>query len=255
VSDEAHRDRPVDVESDERVGEAASGESGSGTNASGVRRQARDGDMPPWRRLARLLAPVVLATAAVGAHVHLNVPDAETLAIAESQRKPAAPTKPKPKAKPQPRKPEANAFEARTEAQLARLARRYEAVDFEEEPIVSAWARRHQNLVNKAVVVARRHAFEGAPEEPGVIVTGTRCRTVRCRFLLRSPYPHELDLLDQTLARLQADGRPLWRLHTSERIDPPRGGPPEDAYLEVTVAFTTDEPEARTFEVAESGSP
>jgi hypothetical protein len=215
----------------------------------------RDGGRA-WLGAARLLAPVLLATAAVGAHFRINVPDAETLAAARAQRKPAPKQKPAPK----PKTPvETKAFEARTDAQLARSVRRFESVDFEEEPIIAAWARRHQNLVSKAVVVARKHAFEGAPEEPRVIVTGTRCRTVRCRFVLRSPYPHELDLLDRALASLHVADAPLWRTYASEPIDPPPGAPPGDAYLQVTVAFTSDEPDARSIEVpsastAETGS-
>jgi hypothetical protein len=209
-----------------------------------LRDGVRHGRFARWMRLARLVAPPLLAAAAIGLHFRLNVPDEEVLEAARAQqRKP-------PKKKTPPKKVEAESFEPRSDAQLARAVRRFERVEFDDEPVVAAWARRHQNLVNKAVVVARKHAFEGAPEDPRVIVTGTRCRTVRCRFLLRSPYPHELDLLDETVQRLHAEGKPLWRAHDSQRVDPPRGAPPGDTYLQVTVAFTADEPDGRTIEVA-----
>ena len=204
---------------------------------------------PSWSRLARLLAPPLLAAAAVGMHFWLNVPSPQVRRSLAEQAEQRAKPKPKPeRPKPKPR-PTTNSAEPRTDAELARLLKKFDRVDFDEEPVESTWARRHQGLVNKAVVVARKQAFEGAPEEPRVIVTGTRCRTIRCRFVLRSPYAHELELLDQALSRLEDEDGPLWRAYASERIEPPQGAPETDTYLQVTVAFVSDEPEGRTFVV------
>jgi hypothetical protein len=197
---------------------------------------------PWWVRALQLGLAAALAAAAVGVHLALNVPEGGVTVSKRDQgaRSRRGKTRTK-RARPEP-------FEPRDDAELARLQQRYERVEFESEPIISRWARRQQALVNKAVVVARKQAFEGAPEDPRVIVTGTKCRTIRCRFLLRSPYPHEVELLDRALKRLEIEDEPLWRSYASKRTTPPEGAPPNDAYLEVTVVFTADELEGRSIE-------
>jgi hypothetical protein len=125
-------------------------------------------------------------------------------------------------------------------------------VPFDEEPARGRWARDMQNMVNKAVVVARKAAFQGAPEEPRVIVTGTQCRTIRCRFVLRSPYDHELDMLIKALERVTYEGEPMWREVDAERIDPPTPqSPKDDHYRQVVVGVHADVYEPAGLDLAE----
>lgn len=199
------------------------------------------------RRIGGLLLAPLLATAAVGVHWLVNVPPGGPKVSPRDQgvAKPAAKKAKKPK-KPAKKR----GFEPRPVGEVEATFERFAATEFESEPVKSAWARPHQTLVNQAVAKARSAAFEGAPEEPRVTVDDVSCRTVRCRFVLRGPFAHEVDLLGQTLASLQIDGATIWRHHASERIAAPKPDQPkDDTYLRVTVSFMEDNMDNAEFEV------
>ncbi len=197
-----------------------------------------------WRVGRTLLAPV-LAAAAVGMHFWLNVPPG---GVRHSERDQGARPPGASSVKPRPRL----RHEPRDAAALEAAWKRWRGKPFDDEPELPAWARQAEPVINKAVVVARNEAFEGAPEEPRVIVTGTECRTVRCRFLLRSPFSHELDLLQATLERVEFENTPLWRSFTARPIDPPETfGPKSNHYLEIVVALRTDDLSRLKLEVDE----
>lgn len=221
---------------------------------------AREGPPKGWVLVANLVLPLQLTAGAVAIHWALNVPDE----IIVSPRDQGAKQKKK-------KKPRANDRRAqrgnskklerkpRSENTLERTLARWSRRKFEDEPVVVEWARRHQTLVSKAFIEARRAAFDGAPEEPAVALASTACKTVRCRFVLRSPFSHELDAVAASLRRIEADGESVWRMFESESISAPEGEPPEEQYLQFTIAWQTDEIEPAAIEVgppepaAESG--
>ena len=213
---------------------------------------AKAGGVPERRktlglRIARLLLAPVLATAAAGVHFWLNVPEDEVRVSSRDQGS-------KQRDKRSHRRRVEQAHRPRSEAQLAALTRRYAKIDFDDEPVLGRWSRPSQNLINKAVVLSRKQAFEGAPEDPRIIVTGVQCRTVRCRFILRSPYRHETRLLGDALRRVQTEGRSLWRSFDVETVQAPTpGSPPGDHYLQVTVSMVADAIEPESLEVPAAG--
>lgn len=207
---------------------------------------------PPrgWLLAAQLFVPLQLTAGAVAIHWALNVP-AEVIV---SPRDQGAKTKQK-------KKPRANDRRAqrgnkkldrkpRSDKTLERALARWSRRKFEDEPVVVEWARRHQTLVSKAFIEARRAAFDGAPEEPAIALASTACKTVRCRFVVRSPFTHELDAVTASLRRVQAEGEGVWRMFEVEDIGAPEGEPPEDKYLQLTIAWQTDEIEPAAIEVA-----
>lgn len=197
---------------------------------------------------ARLLMAPLLATLAVGAHWVLNVPHT---GVKVSDKDQGAP-KPDPKKKGSTKPKKKGGFEPRPIGEVEAAFERYKDVDFEAEPVKSAWARPHQSLVNKAVTLARKTAFDGAPDEPRVSVTGVECRTVRCRFVLRSNFATEVDILSETLSRLESEGQTIWRGYTATRIEAPTpDSPKSDTYLQVTVAFQQDSMDSASFAVPE----
>lgn len=202
---------------------------------------------PRWKALGKALAtrfgPVVLAAGAVGMHWRLNVPEH----IEHSPKdQGAAKGKDKNAAK---RRAARERFSARDQVRLDREWRRWKSQAFEGEPVRGPWSRKFQAVISKAVVVARREAFEKAPEEPRVIVTGTECRTVRCRFILRSPFEHELRVLDEALERLVDHNGSIWRTYESGPIAAPADAPKDNFHYEVTISFASDEVDSRGFEV------
>ena len=186
------------------------------------------------RILRALLAPVLVA-GAVGVHFAVNVPEEQ---VVMPKRKDEKPTRPR-------RAPQAPIAE-RSEAQMDTDWERWKSEPYEGEPIRGKWGRRMQTTVNKAVVLARKDAFEGAPEDPRVVVSGTQCRTVRCRFILRSPFEHELVLVVEALKRQIYEDQPLWRLVESEVTKPPtQHSTKTDHYVEVTLGVRFDAIETR----------
>ncbi len=208
----------------EKPAEAAAPQS-SGTRASG----------PPARglRIARALLAPVLVLGAVGVHFALNVPEHKV--EMKKKKKPAG----------KKRSARAKKVERSVDQMDADWAR-WKVEPYDGEPIKGKWGRRMQSIVNKAVVVARKEAFEGAPEDPRVVVSETQCRTVRCRFVLRSPFEHEPGLVVEALRRQTYDGKPLWRMVETEPADPPTPHSPKtDHYLQVTVGVSVDGIESR----------
>lgn len=196
-----------------------------------------------WLRIGRALLPVVLAAGAVGIHFAINVPSTETIerlkVRAEENR-----VKKREKKKPKPSKTK---WTPRSSEELKAERKQYFGTPFDKEPILSDWARKTQTLIGRAVTVARQHAFEGAPEPARVTVGTTRCRTVRCRFVVRSPYRHELDLLVDALHLLQTDGEELFRTIEVKAVPADEhGGTSEDSALRVTVMLTADEIDSST---------
>jgi hypothetical protein len=200
------------------------------------------------RRTLQLLLAPLLATAAVGVHWVLNVPPGGVKITEKDQG--AGKADPK-KKKPAPKKKKGS-FEPRPIGEIEASWERYKVVELDAEPVKSAWARPHQSLVNKAVTLARKTAFDGAPEEPRVTVGDVECRTIRCSFTLRSPFAHEVDMLSETLSRLESEGQSIWRGYTATKIDPPtEDSPKSDTYLRVVVAFREDSMDSTSFAVPE----
>jgi hypothetical protein len=193
------------------------------------------GRAPRWMHVARLLLAPVLAAGAVGVHWALNVPAHVSISAKDQGAKKGG------KAKKPPRK-KSTAQKPRPVGEIAAAWKRYSVMEFSEEPVRSQWVRGAQSLVNKTVVIARKHAFEGAPEEPRVSVLDVVCKTIRCRFVLRSPFAHEIDLVVAALEDMQIDGESIWLGFSTERVDPPKENLPKDeTYVRVTVAFTADD--------------
>ena len=218
-----------DPSKSEEPAEAASATDGSPRTEASKLRSIRS-----IRIIRALLAPVLVA-GAVGVHFAVNVPEEK---VVMPKRKDAKPTRPR-------RGPQAPIAE-RSMAQMDAEWDRWKGEPYEGEPIKGKWGRRMQTTVNKAVVLARKDAFEGAPEDPRVVVSGTQCRTVRCRFILRSPYEHEPALVVEALKRQTYEGEPLWRVVESEVTDPPtQHSPKSDHYVEVTIGVRFDAIETR----------
>jgi hypothetical protein len=187
-------------------------------------------------RVGRILLAPVLATVAVGVHFVLNVPPGGAKVSTRDQG--AEKKEDKKKKKPKPKK---KGFESRPIGEVQATFERYAEAELDAEPVKSAWARPHQTLVNQVVTKAREAAFEGAPEEPRVSVDDVVCKTVRCRFVLRGPFAHEVDLLSDTLSKLQIGTDSVWRHYSATKISPPKPDQPkDDTYLQVTVAFMED---------------
>ena len=155
-----------------------------------------------WLHVARLLLAPMLTAGAVGMHWWLNVPENVTLSPRDQGAKPAKAGKKPPRKRP-------SVKQARPPGEIEATWRRYENMAFEDEPVRATWNRSAQSLVNKAALVARKHAFSGTPEEPRVSVFGVECKTIRCRFVLRSPFPHEVDLASEAMSKLEIDGESI----------------------------------------------
>ena len=141
-----------------------------------------------------------------------------------------------------PPRPPRTVFEPRSSVELNRTWSEYSGKSFAGEPVDSPWARKFQAHINKAVVVARAAAFEGAPEPPQVVLTSAECKTIRCRFVLRGPFAHEVDLLADAVERLKLGAGPLWRDVERRTVPPPNQSAPKDhVYIQFTVAFASDE--------------
>lgn len=205
---------------------------------------------PLWQRTVQLLLPAVLAAAAMGVHWVVNVPDK---IVVSSNDQGAKKDKDKDKKKKEKDKRRtAKRDETRTPEQLEADWETHGSTPFEDEPTRTAWARRHQVVINRAVVEARRHAFKGAPEEPNVVLSSTSCRTVRCRFQLRSSFPQELDLMTSTLERLHESGEPVWRSFEVEpvKLEEKEAAKGEAKHaVQVTVAFLADETDTNALEI------
>ena len=181
------------------------------------------------RIIRALLAPVLVA-GAVGIHFSVNVPDEKVVMPKRDKKKPK-------RARRSPR----SAVQQRSAAQMDAAWDRWKEQPYDGEPIKGKWGRRMQTTVNKAVVMARKEAFEGAPEDPRVVVSGTQCRTVRCRFVLRSPFEHEPGLVVEALRREMYEDELLWRTVEAEPTDPPTPhSPKKDHYLQVTLGVRFD---------------
>lgn len=228
------------------VESSSSGES-SGPAAATSGADGRTDAVVPTRalRVARALLAPVLVLGAVGVHFALNVPDEKVV----------MPKKDK-KAKSKRAGRRSRPRIERTAAQMDAAWERWKDERYDSETIKGKWGRRMQSTVNKAVVSARKEAFKGAPEDPRVVVSGTQCRTVRCSFVLRSPYEHEPALVVEALKRQTYDGEPLWRMVQSAPTDPPnQHSPKKDHYLRVTVGVSLDGIDTRDIEfVPEKGS-
>jgi hypothetical protein len=215
-------DGPTD--SEPKADEPAEAAAASSTGGDNPRLSARN-----LRIIRALLAPV-LVTGAVGIHFSVNVPEEKVVMPKRDQKKPK-------RARRSPR----SAVQERSAGQMEKAWERWNDQPYDGEPIKGKWGRRMQTTVNKAVVMARKEAFEGAPEDPRVVVSGTQCRTVRCRFVLRSPFEHEPGLVVEALRRQTYEDELLWRTVDAEPTDPPTPhSPKKDHYLQVTLGVRFD---------------
>lgn len=196
---------------------------------------------PVWMTAIQWLLPVALSGAAVGVHWWLNVP--EEIAVSKGDQGA------KRKAKPKRRRAAGRRYDVRDARVLAREYKRWKRVDFEGEPVHGKWARAYQALISRAVVVARREAFSDAAAQARVNVVLAECRTVRCRFLLRTPNADELPVVDAALQRLEDNSGKVWRSYESKPVDPPEDMPADQTYYEVMVSWTSDEIDSRSFTI------
>ncbi len=195
-------------------------------------------------RIVRAALAPVLVAGAVGIHFSVNVPDEKVVMPKRDKGKPKRARRTRAK------------IPERTPAQMDAAWERWKDEPYDGEPIKGKWGRRMQTVVNKAVVIARKDAFKGAPEDPRVVVSGTQCRTVRCRFILRSPFEHEPGLVVEAMRRQTYDDEPLWRMVEAEPTDPPtEHSPKKDHYLQVTIGIRLDVVDTREIEVAPSKDP
>jgi len=229
--------------SNESSSSDGSGESGDPRSPAEAATSRADGPAAavlPTRglRIARAVLAPVLVLGAVGVHFALNVPDEKVVMPKKDTSKP----------KRGGRRSKARAAE-RTPEQMDAAWERWKDERYDSETIKGKWGRRMQSTVNKAVVVARKEAFKGAPEDPRVVVSGTQCRTVRCSFILRSPYEHEPALVVEALKRQTYGGEPLWRMVKSTPTGPPnKHSPKKDHYLRVTIGVSLDMIDTRDIE-------
>lgn len=228
-----------------------------GRDKTGVGREAAAAS-PPNRIVAWVLPPL-LAFGAVGLHFWLNVPDEPVVQHPKDQKAEAA----KRRAERAKKRREKRMHKPRPGAELDALLEQYDGTDFEKEPVVGKWARQTQTMLNKAIVMSRKAAFDGAPEEPRVSVVRTQCRTIRCRMLLKSPYVHEVEMLADTLKRVETlAGESIWLRYEVEPVDAPKPGKKkgddekdgeqdQDTYLQVTVVMIADNIEGNELALAE----
>ena len=199
----------------------------------------------------RLLLPPVLAAAAVAAHIAINVPP-EGVVLSPHDQGVKKPKRPKPGSK----KPARQVHKPRGRKRLAELRGQFMGTDFKGEPINEPWARKYQGILNSAAAVAREEAFAGSPDAPQVTLTKPECRKVRCRFLLRGPYHHEVLYLLSYIRGLTAHGEPLFHSFDAEVVEPPEDGSSlEDFYVQVYVAFTRDSVKSDRIRTAGSEEP
>lgn len=205
---------------------------------------------PLWYRVAQILLPPMLVAGALGVHWWLNVPEK----ILESPRDQGSKAKKK-KARDKKKKRERRTQREtpRTPEELDADWEVYRETPFDEEPTRSTWARRTQALINRAMVVSRRHAFEGAPEDPDVTLVSAKCRTIRCRFVLRSPLRNELEMLSDALGSLECEEGPVWRDFQVSDGPVPDGMPSSDHYFQVTVALEHETVDTRTLVIPDEG--
>jgi len=207
----------------------------------------------PWKVAHTLLAPV-LCVAAIGLHYLLNVPTEAV--IATNKRKAAeereASHRPR---KPPPVQPPAKT-PARSDAELEALRGRFANTPFDDEPRLATWSRESQTLMSRAVLVARKRAFAGDPEEPRVAIRTSSCRTIRCRITLHSPYRHELDLMRESLQTVRTGDGALWSSFDAKLL-PPKTLPDGkiEEILEVTVSLAADGIKPTTLETDSADSP
>lgn len=209
---------------------------------------------PLWLRTVELLLPAALAAGAMGVHWKLNVPDKIVHSPKDQGAKDKAAKDKEKKKKDAERRRAKQRDESRTPEQLEADWEKHGTAPFDEEPTRTAWARRHQVVISRAVAEARKHAFAGAPEPATVVPASTTCRTVRCRFQLRSSLSQELDLMTSTLQRLQEAGEPVFRSFEVERLpaEPKRPNEPTvevEHVVQVTVSFVDDDTDASSLEI------
>lgn len=231
----ARPEASAEAESPKSDDDSSDSDDGESEEAAAPSEPGRATEPPPSADRSRLIAMRVgrfalaplLAYGAVEAHYALNVPEHPVV---------VAPAKKGPKGRAQKRRaPERNP------QQMQVSWDRWSVQPYEGEPIKGKWGRQTQSLVSKSVVLARKFAFEGAPEAPRVISMDNQCRTIRCQFTLRSPYRHEIDLVTRTLEHVEANGIPMFRSLEAETIEPPSDRVPrDDHYVRVTVGINVD---------------
>lgn len=184
---------------------------------------------------ARLLVAPILATAAAGLSFWLNVPEGSRLSASHSTASKETTERG--------REPGVAAAKPRDIAETDRLWHRHASVEVENEPIEEAWARAHQEILNRVTVAARQTVFAGAPEPTQVVVGPRRCHTVRCRFSMCSPMAHEVGLLERAIRGANVAGESLWRHYGTAVVEPGDAMSPDDFCIEVTLAFASDDPD------------
>ena len=151
--------------------------------------------------LLKWILPVVLTGGAVGLHFALHVPRGEY------EPRPDKKAKKTQAAKVDPAK--SVGFRPRRAVRLGELRRELAHTPYDDEPLDEGFARAHEGVVAKAVAVARKEAFRGAPEPPQLDTVVT-CKTIRCRVDVCSEFPPELDLLTASMINLEVQGERLF---------------------------------------------
>lgn len=199
-----------------------------------------------WKVGRMLLAPLV-AISAVCTHFVLNVPSEATIndnkRQAEDDRK-----RQEAERRGQQGTPAAAPYKLRDAVELARVEKQYRGTPFAKEPIIAEWSRKAQTYINRAISIARKKAFEGMEERPTVSIRELRCRTVRCRFIVKAKDQATADQFVKTFKGTRAQGRPVWRNFETKRI---AGGGDQPTEIRVTTALLEDQPDPKLLDGAE----
>lgn len=185
--------------------------------------------------LLKWILPVAVTGGAIGLHFALHVPRGEY------EPRPDKNAKKQQAAKVDPAKN--TGFRPRRAVRLGELRRELAHTPYEDEPLDQGFARAHEGIVAKAVAVARKEAFRGAPELPQVDTVVT-CKTIRCRIDVCSEFPPELDLLTASMISLEVEGERLFESLDVEHTTRGELGksPPADPCFRIVVMFKEDLP-------------
>lgn len=197
-----------------------------------------------WKVGRMLLAPLV-AISAVCTHFVLNVPSEGT--INENKRQ-AEDERKRQEAERRAENPAANEpYKPRSAAELARLETRYRGTPFAKEPLIPEWSRKAQSYINRAISAARKQAFEGMAERPTVSIRELRCRTIRCRFIVKASDQATADQFVRAFKNVRAQGRSVWRAFETKKT---AGGGAKPTEIRVTVVLVEDQPDAKLLDGA-----
>lgn len=203
-----------------------------------------------WRIGRVMLAPL-LAITAVGVHFVVNVPSERTIAEnkrqAQGERDKQAAERRGTKKSPPPVSNEP--WTPRSSAQLTAVEQHFRGTPFDDEPVIAEWSRQAQYFINRAISVARKNAFSARPERPQVSIRELKCRSVRCRFVVKAESPADADALIEAFRAVRVGGKAIWRAFETKNVGGSGG-----SQVRVTVTMREDKPDPKAL-VEPTGAP